>query len=92
MIDLVTLGAEVARRRSELGLTQTVLAARARVSRATLDALENGRTGELGYTKVARILAALGLNLKLVEASRGRPTLEDLMNEDDDDQGLDRSL
>ena len=91
MLDLVTLGAEVARRRSGLGLTQKVLAERARVSRATLDALENGRTGELGFTKIARILATLGMNLTLVKSSRGRPTLEDLMDEDDD-QGMDRSL
>jgi hypothetical protein len=55
-----------------------------------MDALENGRLGELGYSKITRILAALGLELKLQEASERRPTLEELMNEERDDQGLDR--
>lgn len=60
------------------------------MSRATLDALQNGRLGELGYSKITRILAALGLELKLQEASTRRPTLDELMNEERDDQGLDR--
>jgi transcriptional regulator with XRE-family HTH domain len=66
------------------------LARKAGVSRATLDALENGRSGELGYSKVANILSALGLELKLQEANRQRPTLEELLEEDRDDQSLDR--
>jgi transcriptional regulator with XRE-family HTH domain len=73
-----------------MGLSQTVLARKARISRATLDALENGRLGELGYTKVVNILTALGLELKLHEANARRPTLEELMSEDNYDQGLDR--
>jgi transcriptional regulator with XRE-family HTH domain len=77
-------------RRKMLGLTQSALAEKAHVSRATLDALQNGRLGELGYSKVTGILAALGLELKLQEASTRRPTLEELMNEERDDQGLDR--
>ena len=88
MLDLTILGRTIAARRSALKLTQVVLAARARVGRATLDALENGRSGELGFIKVARILAALDLDLRVVEAGRGRPTLEDLLAEDND-QGLD---
>jgi len=43
---------------------------------------------ELGFTKIARILSALKLDIQLTEAARGRPTLEDLLKEDDD-QGLD---
>jgi transcriptional regulator with XRE-family HTH domain len=77
-------------RRKMLGLTQSALAEKAHVSRATLDALQNGRLGELGYSKVTGILAALGLELKLQEASTRRPTLEELMNEERDDQCLDR--
>ena len=73
-----------------MGLSQTALAKNSRISRATLDALENGRLGELGYTKVVNILAALGLELRLHKASARRPTLEELMSEDNDDQSLDR--
>jgi transcriptional regulator with XRE-family HTH domain len=89
MLDLPTLGEAVARRRSALKLTQTGLATRAKVGRSTIDSLENGRAGELGFTKVARILAALDLDLRLTEAGHGRPTLEDLLR-DNDDQGLGR--
>jgi hypothetical protein len=51
--------------------------------------LENGRLGELGYSKITNILTALGLELKLQEASAVRPTLEELMEEARDDDGLD---
>jgi transcriptional regulator with XRE-family HTH domain len=90
MVPLLSIAKQVVSRRKALGLSQTVLAKKARISRATLDALENGRLGELGYTKLSNILAALGLELKLHEASTRRPTLEELMSEDNDDQGLDR--
>jgi transcriptional regulator with XRE-family HTH domain len=83
MLDLAALGALVARHRSALRLTQAELARRARIGRSTLDALENGRCAELGYGKVARILAALGLTLRVGEANRGRPTFEDLVAETD---------
>jgi transcriptional regulator with XRE-family HTH domain len=90
MLDLTALGETIARRRGALKLTQAALASRARISRATVDALENGRAAELGFAKIARLLAALELDLRVVEASRGRPTLEDLLDENDD-QGLDQS-
>lgn len=84
MLDLATLGRLIAQHRSAQRLTQAELARRARVGRSTLDALENGRTAELGFGKVSRILAALGLTLKIGEANRGRPTLEDLIAETDE--------
>jgi len=55
-----------------------------------LDALENGRSGELGFAKVVRILAVVGLELRLGEAVRRRPTLEELMDEAAHDEGLGR--
>jgi DNA-binding XRE family transcriptional regulator len=90
MLPLSLLGERIATQRKTLGLTQPMLAERARVGLSTLDALENGRLGELGYSKVTNILTALGLELKLQEASAGRPTLEELMEEARDDQSLDR--
>ena len=60
------------------------------VSRATLEALENGRTGEIGFSKLTKLLASLGLELKLQAASSQRPTLDELMQEDRDDKSLDR--
>ena len=90
MLDLVSLGEQIAAKRRTLGLTQTALARKAGVGRSTLEALENARLGELGYARITNILAALGLELRLQEAGSRRPTLEDLLNEDRDDQGLDR--
>ena len=88
MSDLLSIGAEVAKRRKTLKLSQAELAQKAGISRATLDALENGRTGELGFTKVTRVLAALGLDLILQPAASQRPTFDELLQEDRDDQGL----
>ena len=90
MLPLPFLGKQIATRRKALGLTQATLANKARVGLSTLDALENGRLRELGYSKITNILTALGLELKLQKASAGRPTLEDLMQEGRDDKGLDR--
>jgi transcriptional regulator with XRE-family HTH domain len=90
MQDLIAIGGRIAERRKELKLSQTVLSRKAGISRATLDALENGRTGELGFSKLTRLLAAIGLELKLQPASSPRPTLDDLLREADDDQSLGR--
>jgi transcriptional regulator with XRE-family HTH domain len=84
------MGERIATKRKSLSMTQRELAKKARVGLSTLDALENGRLGELGYSKITNILTALGLELKLQEASARRPTLEELMNEESDDKGLDR--
>jgi len=88
--DLISLGEQIAAHRKKLKLNQTELARKAGISRATLDALENGRAGELGFTKITKLLAALGLELKLQPAASHRPTLDELLQEDRDDQGLDR--
>lgn len=81
MLPLPSLGEEISTRRKALGLSQTALGRKARLSRATIDALENGRLGELGYNKLANVLNVLGLDLKLEGAQAHRPTLEDLMEE-----------
>ena len=90
MLDLISIGSQIAERRKTLKLSQSELSRKAGLSRATLDALENGRAGELGFSKVTRLLAALGLELTLQTASSQRPTLDELMQEDRDDKSLDR--
>lgn len=90
MLPLPYIGEQIAAKRRAAGLTQSMLAEQGRISRATLDALENGRLGELGYSKLSNVLSALGLELALQETRSRRPTLEDLMNEETNDQGLDR--
>jgi DNA-binding XRE family transcriptional regulator len=90
MLTLTSLGELIAGKRKSLGLSQAALAKRAAIGHSTLDALENNRAGELGFTKITRILSVLGMELKLQQESSRRPTLEDLMEEERDDQGLDR--
>ena len=85
MLPMATIAEEIARKRKELGLSQSALAKRAHIGRSTLDALENGRMGELGYTKINNILSALGLELRLQETASRRPTLEELMSEEHHD-------
>lgn len=90
MLPLSSIGEQIAKKRKALRLTKSALARNARIGLSTLDALENGRLGELGFSKITNILSALGLELKLQEASARRPTLDELMEEEHDDQGLDR--
>ena len=90
MLDLISIGKQIAESRKNLKLSQSALSRKAGISRATLDALENGRTGEMGFSKLSKLLAALGLELKLLTASSRRPTLDELLQEEHDDQGLDR--
>jgi transcriptional regulator with XRE-family HTH domain len=90
MLTLISIGTKIAERRKTLKLSQASLSSKAGISRATLDALENGRAGELGFSKVTKLLAALGLELRLQAAASHRPTLDELLQEDRDDQSLER--
>ena len=90
MLTLPSIAEQIAAKRKALGLTQPALAKKARVGLSTLDALENGRLGELGYSKITNILSALGLELKLQETSARRPTLDELMEEEQNDKGMGR--
>jgi len=73
MLDLTTIGRKVADERKGLGLSQSELARQAGVSRATLEALENGRARELGFSRLTRLLEALRLELRLQPAGSGQP-------------------
>ena len=76
MLDQISIGKKIAESRKKLKLSQTALSRKAGLSRATLDALENGRAGELGFSKVTKLLAVLGLELTLRTATSQRPTLD----------------
>ena len=86
MNSLAEIGQRIASARKERRLTQTELASRAGVSRPTIDLLENGRASEIGYSKLARILAAVGFELRLQTIAQERPTLDDLLKEDSGDE------
>lgn len=87
---LSSLGVEIAARRKKLGLTQAELARKASIARSTLDALENGRIGELGFSRINKILSVLRMELTLQQTGSRRPTLDELIQQERDDQGMDR--
>ena len=76
-----TIRTAVRTRRKALGLKQEDLARIAQVSLPTLKMLEQGHAREVGFQKISRILAALGLELRLQEGNLGRPTLDELRSE-----------
>ena len=85
MMTLATIGRSISNARKSQDIRQAGLALKAGVSRATIDALENGRAGEIGVSKLSRILAALDLELAIRPATNERPTLDELMKDDTDD-------
>ena len=85
MITLASIGGRIAEARKNHHISQAVLAKDAGVGHSTLDALENGRLGELGTSKIIRILSALGLELQIHETVDRRPTLDQILNEQEDD-------
>ena len=63
-MNLTSIGHQVGQQRREKRLTVAELAASAGVGRSTLAALEAGKLSELGFVKVGRICAAVGLVLE----------------------------
>ena len=84
MTSITSIGQEIAEARRRQGMRQTDLAMQARVSRATIDALENARARDIGVSRLIRMLAALGLELNIRPSSDRRPTLDDLLKDDHD--------
>jgi transcriptional regulator with XRE-family HTH domain len=80
-MDIFQIGAEIRKQRKQQGMRQVDLAAKARISRSILIALETGKLPELGFGKICALLAALGHTLAIAPAKSRRPTLEDLRND-----------
>ncbi len=83
MTDMEELARTIAAHRRQQGLTQDALAMKARVSRPLIAKLETGRYPEVGVKKLLRILRAVGLDLRITTLNLKRPTLEDLVAEDE---------
>ena len=84
MLALDDLAKAIADHRKRQGLTQQELALRARVSRVLLARLETGRLPEIGAKKLIRVLNAVGLDLRVAGLNQMRPTLEDLLAEEEE--------
>ena len=84
MADLEEMVRTIFVHRRRRGLTQDQLAMKAGVSRPLIAKLETGRYPEIGIEKLLRILHALGLDLRITTLNLKRPTLEDLIAEDEE--------
>jgi transcriptional regulator with XRE-family HTH domain len=80
-MDLTEIGKRIRSERKQRGWTQARLATAANVSRARIDAIENGRASDFGVRGLIQMLRALNLELNIGPENRGRPTLEDLTEE-----------
>jgi len=76
-MDFQTLGHDISRLRQQQGVSQQKMADHLGISRATINALENGRSGDIGIRKVMKILDYLGKELSIRDKSPF-PTLEEL--------------
>jgi transcriptional regulator with XRE-family HTH domain len=90
MIDLIDLGELIKKTRQAQKLSQGELVQRSKVSRARLDALENGRISDIGFKNLMRVMNALGLDFRITQLNDSRPTLEDLVEEDENASRLGR--
>ena len=83
MIDLNDLGNEIKNARKQRKLTREKLAEISGVSRARIEALENGRVADMGFKGVLTLMNIVGLDLRLTTFNNKRPTLEDITEEED---------
>ena len=82
MLSLSDIAAEIKNARKARRLTQVQLAHKARVSRARIAALETEKLPEMGFKTIQRLLRALDLDLRIVPLDQRRPTLDDLIAEE----------
>lgn len=83
MIDLNDLGDEIKNARKQRKLTREKLAELSGLSRARIEALENGRVADMGFKRVLTLMNIVGLDFRLTTFNNKRPTLEDIMEEDE---------
>lgn len=69
--------------RKARGWSRDELAVRADVSRSQIERIENGRAPDIGLRTLWRLLTALGHDLRALPANSGRPTLGELLAEDE---------
>jgi transcriptional regulator with XRE-family HTH domain len=69
-MNLQQLGATVRERRIELGLNQSQIAAMSKLSRTTVNLLENGSISDIGFVKIANLLSVLGIELQTLNVGQ----------------------
>ena len=77
------IGNEIKNARKQRKLTREKLAELSGLSRARIEALENGRVSDMGFKRVLTLMNIVGLDFRLTTFNNKRPTLEDIIEEDD---------
>lgn len=83
MLHLSDIAAQIRDTRRAKKITQATLAARAGISRAQIERLENDKLGDMGIVLILRVLRVLDLDLTLQAFNHGRPTLDDLVKDNE---------
>ena len=79
-MDLQELGQKIAQHRRDEKVSQQQLAHDVGISRATINALENNRAGDVGIRKIIKLLDYFGKELHIRDKSPF-PTFEELRDE-----------
>lgn len=82
-MDLIRIGEEIREARRDRRWSQEDLAKASGVSRSRIAGVENGRLPEVGFQLLRRVLIALDLDLRITDFNSGRPTLEQLVEENE---------
>jgi transcriptional regulator with XRE-family HTH domain len=74
-MDIIQIGQKVKEKRESIKLTQAQLASLSKVSRMTINALENGHLKEIGITKLLSIIELLDMTLDFKDHPSSKDTL-----------------
>jgi transcriptional regulator with XRE-family HTH domain len=77
-MDIIQIGRNVKEKRESIKLTQAQLASLSKVSRMTINALENGHLKEIGITKLLSIIELLDMTLDFKDRPSSKDTLMQL--------------
>ena len=75
LMDIIQIGRKVKEKRESIKLTQAQLASLSKVSRMTINALENEHLKEIGITKLLSIIELLDMTLDLKDDHSPKDTL-----------------
>lgn len=86
MIDFGALSNRIAETRIDLGMTQAELAQKAGLSRQSIWRIENGGAGSMSAEGLARVLAAIGYDMRVelgfeVQRTPDKPNVVQYLNE-----------
>lgn len=76
-MNTVELGQQIRQLRLAAGISQQQMSNDLALSRATLNGLEKGRSGDIGIRKIIKILDYLGMELAIIDKSPF-PTFEQI--------------